>query len=165
MIGHPCAASTGWGMLDTGASHHIQDGDKDEDYSRFPRVSVKLAVGHAEAYQVSEDLLIFPFTEDLEEKVGTIFSVDRLARSNFRFCWDQDGPTLTDPTGFVYPVYQIANTPWLTPDDTARLDMTLKILTNDEERPKKMQKMMVNVMPNLNKPFVLHLCPATEAQL
>ena len=24
---------------------------------------------------------------------------------------------------------------------------------------------MVNVMPNLNKPFVLHLCPATEAQL
>lgn len=76
IVGHPYVAKIGWSMLDTGASHHIRDGREDEDLSMHPMVTLTLAVGEVEAYQISEDALVFPYTTDETKRVGTIYSVD-----------------------------------------------------------------------------------------
>ena len=72
-MGHPHAADTGWTMLDTGASHHIQDAREDRDYSRFPMVTLRLAVGKCQAYQINDDVLVMPYQED-PNKIETSFS-------------------------------------------------------------------------------------------
>ena len=83
-------------------------------------------MGQTEVYKFRDDLLVAPWKPN-GKKTGNVYSVPCLANARFRFSWDESGPTLVGPDGFAYPVVIHNRLPWLSPEDSQRLDRTLNI--------------------------------------